>query len=200
MYARTATVIGALAATAIAACASSGSSDVPVQAGQGAHVDRTRTIETPEGANIDYTVRTSNFVSSDVVAAPIDSVWSVLPAIWQSLGITIDGVSQKDHRLQSGQMRIRRQLGGVSLSRFIECGRSTQGPNADVYFIVMKVESVVSGKNGQVLVQSAMAVTGEGTGNGGANVRCSTTGELERRIAERVAERVAERTVARPKK
>ena len=87
-------------------------------------------------------------------------------------------------------MRIRRQLGGVNLSRYIECGRSTQGPNADVYFIVLSVETVANGTEGQVLVQSSINVTGEGTGNGGTVVRCSTTGELERRVAERVATRL----------
>lgn len=179
-----------LAAMLVAGCASGGGRDVPVQAGQGARVERTRTAEGAEGSQVDYTVRTSNFVSGDVVAAPLDSVWAVLPEVWKSLGLAYEGISGKDHRLQSGQLRIRRQLGGVSLSRYIECGRTTQGPNADVYFIVLRFETVASGKDGQVLVQSAMSVTGEPTGNGGANVRCSTLGELERRVAERVAGRL----------
>ena len=179
------------AAAVLAGCASSGSNDVPVQAGQGARVDRTRTLEGADGTQVDYTVNTANFVSSNLVAAPLDSVWAVLPDAWKSLGIAIDGRSDRDHRLQSGTMRIRRQLGGVSLSRYIECGRSTQGPNADVYFIVMKLETVASGKDGQVLIQSGLTVSGEPTGNGGAVVRCSTLGELERRVAERVATRLA---------
>lgn len=182
--------LGVLAAAFTAACASAPGNEPPVQVGPAARVERTRSGGGTEGGHIDITTRSAIFVSRDIVAAPLDSVWAVLPDVWKSLGLTVEGVSSRDHRLQSGMMRIRRQLGGVSLSRYIECGRTTLGQSADIYFIALTVETVANGTEGQVLVQSSLNVTGEGTGNGGTVVRCSTTGELERRIAERVTIRL----------
>ena len=174
----------------LAACASGGGSEAPKPAGPAGSIDRAQTTGAAEGANLDMTVHSTNFTSSDIVVASLDSAWAVLPDVWKSLGLTIDGISTREHRLQSGSMRIRRQLAGVSLSRFIECGRSTQGPNADVYFIVLRFETVLSGSDGNVLARSAMAVTGEGTGNSGQVTRCSSSGELERRVGERLTRRL----------
>ena len=188
---RVTTLARAAGTMLLTACASGGAGEPPKPAGPAGNAERTRTAGAAEGSNLDMSYRSTNFVSSNLVAATLDSAWAVLPEIWKSLGITtIDGISTKDRRLQTGQMRLHRQLGGVALSRYIECGRTTQGLSADIYFIVMRLETVLTGNDGAVLVQSAMAVTGEGTGNSGQVTRCSTSGELERRIAERLATRL----------
>ena len=190
MHVRTATLARVLGTMLLGACASGGGSEAPKPAGPAGSIDRTQTTGAAEGANLDMTVHSTNFASTDIIVAPLDSAWAALPEIWKSLGLTIDGISTREHRLQSGSMRIRRQLAGVSLSRYIECGRTTQGPSADVYFIVLRFETVLTGSDGKVLAQSAMAVTGEGTGNSGQLTRCSSSGELERRVAERLATRL----------
>lgn len=173
------------------ACASQTGANTPPGSGPATVYENTRVASNgTSDASMDRDVQSTKFVSSTTIAKPLDAVWGALPDIWATLGLTIDGISTKDHRLQSGVIRVRRQLAKVNLSRYVDCGRTTIGPNADSYFIALKIETVLSGKDGAVLVQSAMQATGEGTGNGGQTMRCSSTGELENRIAERIAARL----------
>lgn len=176
----------------LSACASqTGGTTLPPGSGPATVYENTRIASNgTSDASMDRDVQSTKFVSSATIAQPLDAVWGALPDIWAALGLTVDGISPKDHRLQSGIIRVRRQLGKVSLSRYVDCGRSTIGPNADSYFIALKVETVLSGKDGAVVIQSALQATGEGTGNGGQNMRCSSTGELENRIADRIATRL----------
>ena len=190
MSARSYSLAGLVAVALLTACASGGAHEAPGTIGPATQVGRTKTSGGVRENDIDYTTNTTSFVSRDLLAAPLDSVWAVLPEIWKSLGLDFGGISTKEHRLQTGVVRLHRQLGGVSLSRYVECGRSTQGPNADIYFITLSLQTVASGPDGRVTVQSTMSVAGEGTGNSGAVVRCSSLGELERRVAERVALRL----------
>ncbi len=180
-----------LTAALLTGCASTtGGSSTPAGSGPAVVVDRVRISGGDQGELMDAAVQSTKFVSSNTIAKPVDDVWAVLPDIWSTLGLTIDGISQKEHRLTSGVIRVRRSLAGVSLSRYVDCGRSTLGPNADSYFIALKVETVLSGSGSVAVVQSAMQASGEGTGNGGQVMRCSSTGELENRIAERLAKRL----------
>ncbi len=184
----------ALTAAAIlllAACASTtGQSSAPAGSGPGTVVDRVRVGGDAAPFAMDATVQSTKFVSSNTIGKPLDDVWAVLPDIWNTLGVTVDGISQKEHRLTSSVIRVRRSLGGVPLSRYVDCGRSTLGPNADSYFIALKVETVLSPSGSATVVQSAMQASGEGTGNGGQVMRCSSTGELENRIADRLQKRL----------
>ena len=172
-------------------CASVGGAPTPAGSGPGTVVETTRvSIAGSTQTLVDQTVTSTKFVSSNTLSKPLADVWGAVPDIWASLGLTIDGISQKDHRITSGIIRAHRELGKVSLSRYVDCGRSTLGYNADSYFVQLKVETVVSGVDGAVIVQSALQATGEGTGNGGQTMRCSSTGVLENRIAERLAARL----------
>jgi hypothetical protein len=175
----------------VAACASStGQSGTPPGSGPGTVVDRVKVSGGDQAQLMDAAVQSTKFVSSQTIGKSVDDVWAVLPDIWSSLGLTVDGISSKDHRLTSGVIKVRRTLGNVSLSRYVECGRSTMGANADSYFISLKVETVLSASGTSTLVQSALQATGEGVGNGGQVMRCSSTGELENRIGERLQKRL----------
>ncbi len=174
---------------ALAGCSSAGNSP-PVGSGPGTVFENKNISNSGAGELLDATVQSTKFVSSASIGRPVDDVWAVLPDIWTTLGITVDGISQTEHRLTSPIMRVRRALGGVPLSRYVECGRTAMGPNADSYFIALKVETVLSGSGRTTIVQSALKATGEGTGNGGQQVRCSSTGELENRIGERLLKRL----------
>ena len=181
-----------IAATfALVACASGGASSSPAADG-GRTSTTTQEVVTVPGTEtrVDMAIQSTRYTSSAVIGKPVEEVWAVLPDIWTSLGLTYDGISPKEHRLSSGVIRVRRMLGGVNLSRYVECGRSTLGQNADSYFIALKVETVMSAAANGTLVQSGLQATGEGTGNGGQPMRCSSTGELENRIAERLQKRL----------
>ena len=183
--------ITASALLILSACASStGQSATPPGSGPGTVVDRIQVSGGDQGQLMDASIQSTKYVSAQTIAKSVDAVWAVLPDIWTTLGLTVDGISTKEHRLTSGVIKVRRTLGGVNLSRYVECGRSTMGPNADSYFISLKVETVLSGSGTATVVQSALQATGEGVGNGGQTMRCSSTGELENRIGDRLQKRL----------
>lgn len=174
----------------VAACASAGNPP-PTTSGPSTVFEPTRVGgEGGIEAVMDRTVQSTKFVSSNTIAKPMDAVWGALPDIWASLGLTVDGISTSERRLSTPVLRVRRMLGKVNLSRYVDCGRTTLGPNADSYFVSLKVETVLSGTDGNVLVQSALRATGEGTGNGGTQMRCSSTGMLENKIADLLVARL----------
>lgn len=179
---------------ALAACASSGTNTAaagsPVTGSTTTTAPTVMTMPNTE-ARLDIAVSGTNYTSATSIGKGVDAVWAALPDIWKSLGLEAETMSTKDHRLVTGLLRVRRTLGGVNLSRYVECGRSTLGPNADNYFITLKFETVLTGDAKATVVQSGMQVSGEPVGNGGATARCSSTGELENRVGERLQKRLA---------
>lgn len=135
-----------------------------------------------------YTVRSQKFVSNATADGKFDDVWSVLPEVYKRFALPVDGITASTHTITTGQVHVRRSLNNVPLSRYMECGRATLGPNADIYDINLKVETVIAGKDGAVAIHSSLTAVGSGVGNGGAQVRCSSSGELESRIAAKIAE------------
>jgi hypothetical protein len=180
-------------ALSLAACASTGTntaaSGAPVTGNTTTNTATTMTIPNTD-TRLDIAVSGTNFTSATSIGKGVDAVWVALPDIWKSLGLEAETMSTKDHRMVTGLVRVRRQLGGVNLSRYVECGRSTLGPNADSYFITLKFETVLTGDAKATVVQSGMQVSGEPVGNGGATARCSSTGELENRVGERLQKRL----------
>lgn len=178
----------------LAACASAGGNT----AASGSPVTGSTTTNAPTlmtmpntDTRVDMNVSGTSYTSATSIGKGVEAAWAALPEIWKSLGLEAETMSTQDHRMVTGLVRIRRTLGGVNLSRYVECGRSTLGPNADSYFITLKFETVLTGDAKATLVQSGMQVSGEPVGNGGATARCSSTGELENRVGERLQKRLA---------
>ena len=146
--------------------------------------------ETSNTRVIDYTVRSEKFVSNATIDGRLEQDWAVMPEVYKRFGLPVDGINPATHAITTGQVHVRRSLNNVPLSMYLECGRATLGPNADVYDINLRVETAIGGADGAVVVHSSLAAAGSGVGNGGSQVRCSSTGELERRIAVKLAELV----------
>ena len=67
-----------------------------------------------------------------------DKVWRALPAVFDSVGIPISMLEPTSRTMGNEAFKVRGRLKGVSLSRYIDCGNSTQiGPNADSYDVVL---------------------------------------------------------------
>jgi len=63
-----------------------------------------------------------------------DQVWRALPAAFDSLGIPIETLDPAKRSMGNSGFKVRGRIKGVPLSRYIDCGNSTQiGPNADNY-------------------------------------------------------------------
>jgi hypothetical protein len=129
------------------------------------------------------------------IAAPVDRVWKVLPAIYDSLGITVDNLDEARRVIGHSGMKLHRQLGNTLLTKIIDCG-STQGfPSADSYEIQFSVfTQLTSGENGTTSVATMITAVGRPMAFAGEYVKCSTKGTLEGTIADAARAQVAKGT------
>ena len=126
-----------------------------------------------------------------VIAASMDRVWKVLPAIYDSLGIEIDNLDEARRVIGHSGMKLHQQLGKMPLAKIIDCG-STQGfPSAETYEIQFSVFThVTAGENASSKVSTTVTAVGRPMAFAGEFVKCSTKGTLEATIAEAVKTRL----------
>ena len=174
-----------LACVTLAGCASSGGGGAPVPAS--GPRESTTTVETfSDMGSVDLrTVRSDPTAAFDV-AAPPERVWSALSLVYTDLKLPVTEISTQARRLGSDGTRIRRQLGGTRLSRYLSCGERLGMPVAEsdevVIRLVTQVEPAGEGK-------SKLRTLFEATARGSTDINCATTGELEQRIVEMVRAR-----------
>jgi len=130
-------------------------------------------------------------ISLGIAASP-DAVWEALVQVYGDLGIEIAGANPSTRSLNNPKFVVSRRLGGERLSRYLECGSGSIGGFADHFRIQMNILSqVVAKPDGQSTLHTTIQAIGdnpEGTSN--TRVPCSSTQQLERRIAAEVAELV----------
>jgi hypothetical protein len=118
------------------------------------------------------------------VAASLSKVWAAVTAAYDSIGIAPTTVDAADHRFGNRGLQIRRQLAGVPLSRYVDCGSAQARPSADFYDVNLSVLTqltpIDSTDTKVVTTVDAMARPVSFTGE---YIRCATTGALEARIS-----------------
>jgi hypothetical protein len=125
------------------------------------------------------------------VDAPPARVFSVLRPVYDSLSIPVTRVSAQQRVIGNDGLRLRRRMGSAPLSRYLDCGRTQGGSNADTYEINMTIETVVREGTAGSTLQTSLTATAHSVNFPGAPVRCSSTGELETAIAQGVRARLA---------
>jgi hypothetical protein len=172
-------------AALLAACASAGSpSPTPATTTETVRVAGTGT------ALAVTTVKTAR-PGTGTLAAKIDDVWRVLPAVYESLGIPITQLDQAGRIVGNPEFRLRRQLGGVSLARYLDCGRAQTGPNAESYEITMAIATQVqAAAGGQTTVSTLVDASARPVSFTGTSTPCTTNGGLEERILSMIRDRL----------
>src|SRR4051812_41974930 len=66
-----------------------------------------------------FTMNATNSASVTKVAMPIDRVWRLMPAVYDSLKIPLTTLDGAKHFVGNEGMKVRQKLGGVPLSRYI---------------------------------------------------------------------------------
>ncbi len=179
-------------ASAFAACASKGVStegNAPVVS---------TTVQPGElssnGINYDLTRLENLDVMTSTILAPLDSVWKALPGVFLELGVEPGTIDQQKHVISNTSFKARRTLGGTRLSKYLDCGSSVVGPNADqmVVTISLTVQAVrdsveISTLRTQVTAYARSESTSDPA------VHCGSTGGLEARIARMVHDDLARR-------
>ncbi|MBL0169178.1 MAG: hypothetical protein IPP90_00405 [Gemmatimonadaceae bacterium] len=132
--------------------------------------------------------------TADVTHLPntVDAVWRILPSVFDSVGIPVTTIDQARKSIGNAGYKTRARLGKAPLSRYLDCGNTQIGPNADSYDVFMSVITTVSpeGASGAMLTTIVDAQSRPVTYNQ-AYSRCSSKGGIEIRIADLVKARLA---------
>jgi hypothetical protein len=165
------------------ACAKSGQETAPHPGD--AYVDRYSGSGNLIG--VDMEMHGGTEPSSDVIDAPVESVWLTLPLVYERLGVPAELLDRRGQRIGNTRFNPRR-IEGKRLSRYIECGYGvTSSNNADVYRVTMSLVTRISAtERGATLVQTYIDASARPRDVSGNPVRCSTKQVLEKRIAELV--------------
>lgn len=126
--------------------------------------------------------------TTHTIDAVADRVWRVLPAAFDSIGVPVARVDPAQKVIGNEGYKVRQRLRSVPLSRYIDCGQTQIGPNADSYEVFMTL--IVQVRAGTGGTTSSLVTTFETsarplTFNQGYS-RCSTRGSLEARLLEAV--------------
>jgi hypothetical protein len=178
---------------ATAACSGTGSPTNSTPA----PVQRTERVVTSSGGgglavntvNADINVR---LLSTGTVA----QVWSVLPQVYEELGIPLSIKNDQQRVIGNEGWRTRRSIARVPMQRYLNCGRSGTIENAETYNINMSIITTVSANpGGGSVVGTLISATGRNPiTSSSQEVTCASQGDLEIRIRDMVQAKVAQMT------
>ncbi len=178
--------IAFVSCAALAGCASSGSQSNPADLPQ-----QTTRVTTVAGSTMSLGSRPSLGPAGGTVAYSVDRVWSIIRSVYDTLGIQVANVDPAGHTIGNTNLRARRRLGDVALSKYLNCGTTQGGPSADSYEVQLSITTTA-------LPQNAGATSVMTTVDGRARpitiasdfTQCASTGALEARIVELVKARL----------
>lgn len=166
----------ALSAILLSACASSQSGSAPPVPDQ--------TYRIPSGTGGSTTMRATGSApsfSTKTVPASAERVWSVLPAVYKSFGLPVTDRDAAAHTIGSSSFKVRRQLGSVPLSRYLDCGSTQGGQSADSYEILISVNTrMQSGPGDSTTVTTTVDAMGRPVFLSAEYVNCGSKGSLEK--------------------
>ncbi|NJD08983.1 MAG: hypothetical protein FIB01_00575 [Gemmatimonadetes bacterium] len=119
--------------------------------------------------------------------ASLAAVWSVLPAVYDSLAIPVTSRNAASHTIGNGGLRARARLGKVGLQRYLDCGSTQGGPNAETYEIHLTISTqVLPGAGDETGSRLSTSLQAEARPvNFTADwVRCTSKNTLEKAVAE----------------
>lgn len=122
------------------------------------------------------------------VPLPREKALAGLRAAYDSAGLPVRGEDAGEGTLSTGHFTVNGRLKNVRLSRLLSCGTQRGMENADSYEVVMVVASQVTALGeGQSSVSTSVQGSAAPRGTGGSNrITCSSTGQLEARLAQLV--------------
>jgi hypothetical protein len=135
-------------------------------------------------------------VMEQPILAPLDSAWRALPGVFLELDIEPGTVDQKNHVISNTSFVVRRTIGGVSLSRYVNCGTSISGPMANQLKVTLSlvVQVVATDSSAVSKLRSQLDGWGVDEGVSSSRIHCGSTGQLEQRIARMVNDDISHRT------
>lgn len=179
-----------LAAGVLPGCASSGST-MP----SGAEVDVNTQLQTDFGVrSISLRSHEDLFVREDTLREAGGDLFRQLAATYDEMGIPLTEVNAEAQLLGAVEARLRSDLGGRPLSRYLRCGTTITGSIADQYEVYLTaVTQLEPLDSGDVAVSSHVRGFAVQGGRAGNTIRCATRGRLEKEIFEHLRRKVRSR-------
>ena len=129
------------------------------------------------------TVNSNSTASKSSIVAPIEQVWRVLPAVFDSLGVAVSTVDQAQHVIGNDALKVRQRLGKAPLSRYLDCGQTQIGPNADSYDVVLTLLVQLQPNGvGSTTLLSTVEATARPIAYAQSASACASKGALESRL------------------
>jgi hypothetical protein len=150
-------------------------------------VPQTVRVVTGNSTNMTASMMNAPTALGGTVAFPEDRVWAVMRTVYDSLGIAVATFDAASKTIGNTGLRLKRRLGEVALSKYVNCG-STQGfPSADTYEVFLSVTTTIRpAASGPQATEIATTIDGQARPItfSGEPVRCSSVSTLEARIVE----------------
>jgi len=131
--------------------------------------------------------------TSRVLHYSTEQVWKALPGVLDSLGVPIQTMDPAKRVIGNAGFKIRGRLKSVPLSRYIDCGNSTEiGPNADNYELhISFLAEVRPAEGGGSSVSLTFEVVGKPVNFAQDYTQCRSKAVLEARLFDLLAVRLA---------
>ena len=164
-------------ATIAAACATKPSAD-PVATPR----TSTQRIEA-DGRNILLTTSGDAYISSMKLPNSPTRVFQVLPLVLTELGLPPTRIDTSGLIIESKSVAARRQLAGVSLGTYFDCGSATGIPNTTSYTLrISGWVQVEPNEIGTTTLRTRVEASARQEGVQQGSVLCSSKGKLEEKI------------------
>ena len=154
---------------------------------------QTAVIQNAQGAARGLNMVSTTEVNSALINAPVEKAWVALQEVYTTLNIPVTDLNQQSRTIGNNAYRVRRRIGDVPTMRALDCGGDSGMPNAETYQLLLTVKSrIIPSDAGGSVVQTTLEGTGKNpTTAASSDVRCSSMGTLEKRIADLVKAKVA---------
>ena len=178
---RRASPYAALSTALLAACASASKNAPPEQVSMAPSNTR---IETP-GATYELRNVTSDRAEAITVKVKPEVAWTKMTAVYAEVGLPVNMYVDATRQIGARGVRARGRLGNVRLAQLVSCGTDVTGEDkASSYEITFDVASAIgAAPDGNTHVLTMVTASGRPMATSGDPVRCTTTGQLEKRIA-----------------
>ena len=185
-----AVVVGLGAAVGTVGCAAKTSSKTSDFGGSSV---QTAVLQNAQGSATGINMVSTTEVNSVLVNAPVEKAWAALQEAYTTLAIPVTELNQQTRSIGNNAYRVRRRIGDVPTMRALDCGGDSGMPNAETYQLMLTVKSrIIPNDAGGSVVQTTLEGTGKNpTTAASSDVRCSSMGALEKRIADLVKAKVA---------
>lgn len=173
----------------LAGCASSGGA-------AGGPAQQTVRIVGPSGAASSITLTSTDDSHHKTLPYSADQVFRLIPNVLDSLGVQVTMLEPSKRVIGNPALKVRQRLKTTPLSRYIDCGTSTQvGENADNYDVSLSViVEVRPGAANSAQVSLEMEAAARPMNFAQEYTQCRSRGRFESRFFEILNGRLAETT------